>query len=64
MPRRVLLEELRLTFTVPSACPDPLREGMRRILNSRRLHAALLIAARDVFSRYPQLHRLRITLDS
>ena len=64
MPDRVLPEEFHLTVTVPLACPDHIRESMRRILNSRRLRSTLRTAARDILKRYPQLGRLRVTLDS
>ena len=64
MPDRVLLEEIHLTFTVPTRTPDSVREAARRTLNGRAFRAAIRRAIREVVRKFPQLSVIRLALTS
>lgn len=62
MPRRILLEEFHLTFTVPVSTSDTDRELARRVLNGRLFRSTLKRAILRCIDDYPLLRRIRLTL--
>ena len=55
MPKTLLMEELHLTITAPAGLPNARYQAIQRALRSKRFHARLRKAVREVLGRYPSL---------
>jgi len=60
MARTFLMDHFHLNFQVPSNLPEAEYRAIHRSLDRPRFHAALLATVRQLLSRYPSLHRLRV----
>jgi hypothetical protein len=62
MAQTLLIDEFHLTARAPRGLPGAEYMAMRRALDEPRFQAELRRAMRDVFRRYPDLGKIRVTL--
>jgi hypothetical protein len=62
MARTILMDEVHLTFRVPSKLPAAEYRAIHRSLDRPAFHAALSAAVRQLLRRYPSLRKLRVRL--
>ncbi|HEX3313244.1 MAG TPA: hypothetical protein VHR72_00070 [Gemmataceae bacterium] len=62
MPKALMIEELHLSFFVPSRLVEAEVAAVRRVLTSSRFAGRLLRATKEIARQWPALARVRITL--
>lgn len=63
MPRRIVIDEIHLTFTIPADLSRPACVALRRALRHRHFLTGLGRAVRQFLRRHPSLRPARLTVE-
>ena len=62
MPRRLVIDQWNLVFTLPAGCPPATARAVRRALNDPGVPARLRAAVRGLAAAAPALRAARVSV--